>query len=69
MGKAIANGMPISVVAGRRDLIERFAPLGETFFSGTFYGHTLNVAAAFACTGFLAATPDVYAHLDRLGSA
>jgi len=67
LGKAIANGMPISVVAGRRDLLERFTPLGDTFFSGTFYGHTLNVAAALACTRHLAANPDLYARLEALG--
>jgi len=67
LGKAIANGMPISAVAGRRDLLERFAPLGDTFFSGTFYGHTLSVAAALACTRHLAANPGVYARLDELG--
>jgi glutamate-1-semialdehyde 2,1-aminomutase len=67
LGKAIANGMPISVVAGRRALLERFAPLGDTFFSGTFYGHTLNVAAALACTRQLADNPGIYTRLDELG--
>src|SRR5262249_1644218 len=67
LGKAIANGMPISVVAGRRALLERFTPLGDTFFSGTFYGHTLNVAAALACTRQLAADRGLYARLDALG--
>ncbi len=67
LGKAIANGMPISAVAGRRDLLERFAPLGETFFSGTFYGHTLSVAAALSCTRHLAADPGVYSRLEELG--
>jgi len=68
LGKAIANGMPISAVAGRRALLERFTPTGDTFFSGTFYGHTLSVAAALACTRFLSGNPDVYTRLEQLGA-
>ncbi|MDX2968126.1 aspartate aminotransferase family protein [Kribbella solani] len=67
MGKAVANGMPISVLAGRRDLLENLSPTGPTFFSGTFYGHTLSVAAAVACTQFLSETPELYDQLDALG--
>jgi glutamate-1-semialdehyde 2,1-aminomutase len=67
LGKALANGMPISAVAGRRELLEGFAPLGDTFFSGTFYGHTLSVAAALACTSHLVADTELYTRLDELG--
>jgi len=67
LGKAIANGMPISAVAGRRSLLEHFTPLGDTFFSGTFYGHTLSVAAALASTRHVTADRELYARLDELG--
>jgi glutamate-1-semialdehyde 2,1-aminomutase len=66
MGKAIANGMPISAVAGRADIMEGYAPLGPTFFSGTFYGHVLCVAVADACVAILEEDPP-YARLDGLG--
>ena len=66
MGKAVANGMPISVVAGRADMMNGFAPLGETFFSGTFYGHVLNVAVANGCASLLEAEPP-YPRLNALG--
>jgi glutamate-1-semialdehyde 2,1-aminomutase len=68
LGKAIANGMPVSAVAGRRALLERFTPTGDAFFSGTFYGQTLGVAAALACTRFLAGDPEVYTRLEELGT-
>jgi glutamate-1-semialdehyde-2,1-aminomutase len=42
-GKGMANGMPISAVAGRREIMEEF---GEVFFSFTFGGETLSLAAA-----------------------
>src|SRR5262249_36707279 len=45
--KAVANGMPLSVLAGRRDvmsLLER-----DVFFFTTFGGEALSLAAARAC--------------------
>src|SRR5262249_22986264 len=32
MGKAIANGMPLSAIAGGAELMDGFAPVGATFF-------------------------------------
>ncbi len=42
-GKGIANGFPLSVVAGRRDILME---MEEIFFSGTFGGELLSLAAA-----------------------
>ena len=42
-GKGIANGFPISVIAGRREIMEGFK---EVFFSGTFGGELLSLTAA-----------------------
>lgn len=42
LGKAIANGLPLSVVAGKKDVME----CGEYFISSTFAGETLSLAAA-----------------------
>lgn len=44
-GKAIANGMPISAIVGRRDVMMQ---MEEIFYSGTFGGETLSLAAALA---------------------
>jgi glutamate-1-semialdehyde 2,1-aminomutase len=42
-GKGIANGFPISVIAGRREIMEGFK---EVYFSGTFGGELLSLTAA-----------------------
>lgn len=42
LGKAIANGFPLSVVGGRRDLMD----CGEYFISSTFSGEMCSLAAA-----------------------
>lgn len=46
LGKAVANGFPLSAVVGKSDILSLFAPDGPVFFSGTFNGHLLSVAAA-----------------------
>jgi glutamate-1-semialdehyde 2,1-aminomutase len=44
-GKGLANGYPVSAVAGRRDIMQL---MEEIFFSFTFGGETLSLAAALA---------------------
>lgn len=44
-GKAMANGMPLAAVVGRRDIMEVY---DQIFFSGTFGGETLSLAACKA---------------------
>ncbi len=50
LGKALANGFPISALCGRADIMNHLGPKGDVLFAGTFAGHTLNAAAALACT-------------------
>lgn len=45
-GKGMANGYPISVVAGKADIMK---VMEEVFFSFTFGGETLSLAAAYTC--------------------
>ena len=44
-GKAMGNGMPISAVVGRADIMRR---MEDIFFSGTFGGEALSLAASIA---------------------
>lgn len=44
-GKAVANGMPLSILAGKREIM---AECENTFFSMTFGGEVLSLAAAKA---------------------
>ena len=45
VGKGMSNGMPISAVVGKHEIMELF---DEVFFSFTFGGETLSLAAAVA---------------------
>ncbi len=64
-GKGIANGMPLSVYAGRREVMESCGP-GRVVVSSTFGGETLSLAAARAAMEVYA-TGDVVGHLWRQG--
>jgi glutamate-1-semialdehyde aminotransferase/spore coat polysaccharide biosynthesis protein SpsF (cytidylyltransferase family) len=63
IGKAMANGYPVSAVVGRRDLMQVF---DEIFFSFTFGGEALSLAAARATITKLR-DADVIPHLWRQG--
>lgn len=47
-GKAMANGMPLSAVVGRKDIMRKAEPPNNIFFSGTMFGETLSLAASLA---------------------
>ena len=64
MGKGVANGFPLSVVAGRREFMKAF---DEVFFSFTFGGETLGLAAAMATLDVMEEA-DYWAHCWRQGS-
>lgn len=64
-GKAIASGYPLSVVAGRRDVMELFS--GRVAFTGTFNGNALVATAALATLAKLR-RPGVYQRLHDLGA-
>ncbi len=46
--KALANGMPLSALTGRADIMEELAPTGPVAHSGTYSGHLLSVLASLA---------------------
>ena len=48
LGKVIGGGMPLGAFGGRRDIMERIAPLGPVYQAGTLSGNPLAVAAGLA---------------------
>jgi glutamate-1-semialdehyde 2,1-aminomutase len=68
LGKAMANGWPVSALGGRADLMDLFSttPGRPAFFAGTFNGHPATSAAALATIEKLEREP-VHEHVFRLG--
>lgn len=51
IGKAMSNGMPISAVAGKKEIMSLLED--EVFFSGTYLGENYSIASAIATIEFL----------------
>lgn len=64
LAKALANGMPLSAVVGRADLMEQLVPNGPVAHSGTYSGLLLSVLAAIATIDELR-KPGVYERLEE----
>jgi glutamate-1-semialdehyde 2,1-aminomutase len=48
LGKVIGGGLPLAAIGGRRDIMERLAPLGPVYQAGTLSGNPIAVAAGLA---------------------
>ncbi len=68
LGKAMANGWPVSALGGKAELMDLFSttPGQPAFFAGTFNGHPATTAAALATIDKLEREP-VHEHVFRLG--
>ena len=64
LGKVVGGGMPLGAFGGRRDIMQKIAPLGPVYQAGTLSGNPVAVAAGLA-TLKLVQAPGFY---DRLGT-
>jgi glutamate-1-semialdehyde 2,1-aminomutase len=48
LGKVIGGGLPLGALGGRRDIMEKLAPLGPVYQAGTLSGNPVAVAAGLA---------------------
>jgi glutamate-1-semialdehyde 2,1-aminomutase len=62
ISKAVANGVPIAIVAGRKDIMMMLSPVGDVLHSGTYCGNLLSVMAAQACLEEIT-KPGFYNHI------
>jgi glutamate-1-semialdehyde 2,1-aminomutase len=65
LGKVVGGGMPLGAFGGRRDIMEKIAPLGPVYQAGTLSGNPLAVAAGLSTLKVLQAR----GFFDRLGQA
>ncbi len=64
-GKGMANGYPISAVAGRKDILQQIEQ--GVFVSTTFGGDSISMAAALATIKILE-QPGFYEHITKIGT-
>ena len=64
LGKVIGGGLPVGAFGGRRDIMEKIAPLGPVYQAGTLSGNPISLAAGLK-TLELASAEGFHAQLDR----
>ncbi len=64
LGKIIGGGMPVGAFGGRREIMERLAPLGPVYQAGTLSGNPVSMAAGLATLELLSA-PGFHERLGR----
>lgn len=62
LGKIIGGGMPVGAFGGRRDIMEKIAPLGPVYQAGTLSGNPVAMAAGLATLKGIS-TPGFHAQL------
>jgi len=67
LGKIIGGGMPVGAYGGRREIMEKVAPLGPVYQAGTLSGNPVAVAAGISTLSIIKNTEDFYRRLDQLG--
>ena len=55
LGKIIGGGMPVGAFGGRRDIMERLAPLGPVYQAGTLSGNPVAMVAGITTLDLIAA--------------
>lgn len=67
LGKIIGGGLPIGAYGGRKEIMEKVAPLGPAYQAGTMAGNPASMLAGIACLEVLK-QDGIYENLDCLGA-
>ncbi|MBN1192328.1 MAG: glutamate-1-semialdehyde 2,1-aminomutase [Coriobacteriia bacterium] len=67
LGKIIGGGFPVGAFGGKREIMERLAPVGPVYQAGTLSGNPVAMVAGLALIGELS-KPGVYDELERKGA-
>jgi glutamate-1-semialdehyde 2,1-aminomutase len=66
LGKVLGGGLPLAAFGGRREIMDRLAPMGPVYQAGTLSGNPLAVVAGLATLKLLC-RPGTYAELAAKG--
>lgn len=64
-GKVIGGGMPVGAFGGRREIMERIAPLGNVYQAGTLSGNPIAMVAGYTLLKALQDNPSIYDELEK----
>ncbi|PVD52098.1 glutamate-1-semialdehyde-2,1-aminomutase [Terrimonas sp.] len=66
-GKIIGAGMPVGAFAGKKEIMQHIAPVGNVYQAGTLSGNPLAMIAGYTLLSFLKNNPSVYDELEAKG--
>jgi len=66
LGKIIGGGLPVGAFGGRREILDRLAPVGEIYQAGTLSGNPLSMTAGIETLKMLQ-RPGFYRELEEKG--
>lgn len=64
-GKVIGGGMPVGAFGGKKEIMEKIAPLGNVYQAGTLSGNPIAMIAGYTMLKELKKNPDIYTHLEQ----
>ncbi|SDZ74836.1 glutamate-1-semialdehyde 2,1-aminomutase [Arachidicoccus rhizosphaerae] len=67
-GKVIGAGLPVGAFGGKKELMERVAPLGDIYQAGTLSGNPLAMIAGYTLLTELKNHPEYYQQLEQKGA-
>ena len=65
LGKIIGGGMPVGAIGGKREIMERLAPLGDVYQAGTLSGNPLAMSAGIATLNILKTKNESFSELSN----
>ncbi len=69
LGKIIGGGLPVGAFGGKREIMEKLAPLGPVYQAGTLSGNPVAMTAGIATLAVLRKKAEEYKALERLTAA
>lgn len=68
-GKIIGAGMPVGAYGGKKEIMEKVAPVGPVYQAGTLSGNPVAMAAGYTQLTILKENPQIYTELNAKGDA
>ncbi len=66
-GKVIGGGLPVGAFAGKREIMQHIAPLGNVYQAGTLSGNPIAMIAGITLLSELKNNPSIYVELEEKG--
>jgi len=64
-GKIIGGGLPVGAFGGKKEIMEKIAPIGPVYQAGTLSGNPIAMSAGYAALSYIKEHPQIYDELEK----